>query len=340
MLISVIVPVYNVEKYLKKCVDSILKQTYKELEIILVDDESKDNSGKICDEYAKEYENIITIHKKNAGLGMARNTGMENMHGEYVVFIDSDDYIDDSFIEDLYNAVRDNKVDFCKAGFTRVDDMENEILQKVEYNTEVFVGNEAKKSMIPRMIGSAPDKKDSIEMAACAVLYKTKHIIDNKLRFPSERELISEDLIFNIDYLQYSNGACVINNTGYKYRYNMSSLTKKYRKDRFEASTHFYQYLIEKVKKMNYDDAVKLRLSRMYFIYIRMSISQETPKISGKSKNENINKIKEICKNSTVRNAIDTYPIKYLGIKQKMFLKLIKHKMYHILYFLAVLNKV
>ena len=111
MKISVIVPVYNVEKYLTKCVDSIMNQTYKDLEIILVDDGSTDNSGKICDEYVKKDKRFKVIHKKNGGLSDARNVGIKNSTGEYLSFIDSDDYIDNDMIECLYNACIKNNAD-------------------------------------------------------------------------------------------------------------------------------------------------------------------------------------------------------------------------------------
>ena len=91
-LISVVVPVYNVEKYLERCVDSIIKQTYKNLDIILVDDGSQDNSGKICDKYKEKYNNIQVIHQKNQGLSIARNNGLAIAEGNYITFIDSDDW--------------------------------------------------------------------------------------------------------------------------------------------------------------------------------------------------------------------------------------------------------
>ena len=98
-LISVVVPIYNVEKYLQKCIDSILAQTYRHLEIILVDDGSPDNCGAICDNYAQEDGRVLVIHKKNGGLSSARNAGLEIAKGELIVFIDSDDWIDANYIE-------------------------------------------------------------------------------------------------------------------------------------------------------------------------------------------------------------------------------------------------
>lgn len=104
-LISVIVPVYKSEKYLKKCVDSIRNQTYKNLEIILVDDGSPDNSGKMCDEYAREDSRIVVIHKENGGLSDARNHGIAKATGKYIGFVDSDDYIKEDMYEILYNEI-------------------------------------------------------------------------------------------------------------------------------------------------------------------------------------------------------------------------------------------
>ena len=101
-LITVIVPVYNVEKYLRECIDSILAQTYPNVELILVDDGSKDNSGKICDEYATTNPNVIVIHSKNGGLSAARNKGLDKARGEFIMFVDSDDFIDSNTIDALY----------------------------------------------------------------------------------------------------------------------------------------------------------------------------------------------------------------------------------------------
>lgn len=112
-LISVIVPVYRVEKYLHRCVESILAQTYTNLEIILVNDGSPDNSGKICDKYAKKDSRIKVIHKKNGGVSSARNAGLKIVIGNYVTFIDSDDYISESYIHTLFSSIKDSDICCC-----------------------------------------------------------------------------------------------------------------------------------------------------------------------------------------------------------------------------------
>ena len=174
-LISVIVPIYNVEKYLRQCLNSLLTQTYNNIEVIMVDDGSPDNCGAICDEYARKYGNFIVVHKENAGLGMARNTGLEYVTGKYVMFLDSDDYIDSELIQILYEAMKINKVDISKSGFRRINNSGN-IKVITNYNEEIFIGKKAATEFLPRLIGSAPNKKDSYEMSVCASLYNMEII--------------------------------------------------------------------------------------------------------------------------------------------------------------------
>lgn len=337
MLISIIVPVYNVEKYIKECLDSLIDQTYKNIEIIIVDDGSTDKSGKICDEYEKKNKNIKVIHKENEGLGFARNTGLENAKGEFVTFVDSDDYVDNNFIEELYNNIIAKNVDICKSGFRRVNDSHNTSLIRV-YDDYVYNKEETRSVFLPRMIGSLPDKKDSIEMCVWGSLYKMAYIQANKLKFPSERVIISEDLFFNIDYVEKINKACTIDYIGYNYRCNPDSLTKKYRKDRFEASKYFYLELKNKLEKLGYNEEIFLRLSRIFLVYIRMSLGQENHKVSNKKYFTNLKNIYRICSDKLVRDIVNTYPIKKLGIKQRIFTYLIKYKCVNMIYILSSIN--
>ena len=337
MLVSVIVPVYNVEKYLRKCLDSIINQTYKEIEIIIVDDGSKDNSGQICDEYSEKYDNIVLIHKKNQGLGMARNTGMEYMRGEYVTFVDSDDYIGSTMIEKLVENIEKNNVDMCKSGLQPVDENDRFIPVK-RYENTVFEGEKAKKILLPRLIGSSPKCKDSIRMGVTATLYKTSYIYKYNLKFPSERELISEDIIFNIDYMQHINGACTIDLLEYYNKYNPKSLTRSYRKDRFDASKKLFLEIKNRLLKLNYDNNALLRLSRMFFVYIKLCVIQENPKVSKNKINVSLKNISNICKDDLVQETINNYPVEDLGFKQRTFLKFIINNNYKLLFLFTILK--
>ena len=121
-MVSVIVPVYNVEKYLPRCIDSIVLQSYTDIEILLIDDGSTDNSGKICDEYAVRDSRIRVFHKNNGGVSSARNLGLQKALGDYVCFVDSDDYIHPRYIEILINAIRENNADIAISGFLGTND--------------------------------------------------------------------------------------------------------------------------------------------------------------------------------------------------------------------------
>ena len=147
-LVSIIVPVYNVEKYLSKCIDSILAQTYKNLEIILVDDGSKDNSGTICDEYSKKDKRIKIIHKPNGGISDVRNHGLKIATGDYIGFVDSDDYIAEDMFETLVSLLEKNDADISIVSFYEyyngkligVRENENvEIMNKVEAIKELLI---------------------------------------------------------------------------------------------------------------------------------------------------------------------------------------------------------
>ena len=136
-LVSIVVPVYNVEKYLKKCIDSLIDQTYQNIEILLVDDGSTDNSGKICDDYAKRYSFVYSFHKANSGLGFTRNYGLERINGEYVTFVDSDDYLGKDAIKRLVAGLDGKSIDTVIGGYSKVKD-NGDVLYTREYTESIF----------------------------------------------------------------------------------------------------------------------------------------------------------------------------------------------------------
>ncbi len=141
--VSVIIPVYNVEKYLRECVESVLTQTSDDYEIILVDDGSTDNSGIICDEYAKKFECIKVIHKKNKGLGSSRNVGVKAAEGKYILFLDSDDYIEKETVRILINAMSESNPDICLFGGTVLyEDVEDKRIIPADTYERKYLPNE------------------------------------------------------------------------------------------------------------------------------------------------------------------------------------------------------
>jgi hypothetical protein len=197
-----------------------------------------------------------------------------------------------------------------------------------------------RKEFLPRLIGSSAEKKDSIEMSACGTLYNMEIIKNNNIRFKSEREYISEDLIFNINYLQFAEGVVLTSFSEYNYRANNFSLTTKYRADRFLACKYFYIKVEEMLLNLGYERETIDRLKRMFFIYLRSCISQEQRKVSKKSKKESIASIKTICSDKLVNEIIKTYPKNSLGMKQNLFLTLIRLRMARTLYLLSSTGKI
>lgn len=213
-LISIIVPVYNVEKYLNRCIDSIINQTYKNLEIILVDDGSPDNCGMICDEYAKKDDRIKVIHKKNGGLSDARNNGIKIANGNYIGFVDSDDWIAPNMYEKLYYALVDNNADISCCKNIRCKDNNIKINKKFDNNIIIYNQLQFLRKFF---------KIDSQECVyyACNKLYKKQIIHDNQ--YPIN--LTSEDVLGTYKALLKSKKIVEINYPYYYYYYNPNSIT-------------------------------------------------------------------------------------------------------------------
>ena len=228
-MVSIIVPIYKVEEYLSQCIDSILCQTYSDLEIILVDDGSPDNSGSICEEYAKKDKRIKVIHKENQGLGMARNSGLELATGEFVCFVDSDDWLAENAVETWIRYQIIDNADMVMCNYDKRDNNNSLIYQyrivneAVSYNT----ADDVRANIFWPMIGQKSTVKNdfTVNMCVWTNLYKRNIIQDNNIKFLSEREYLSEDICFNLQYLLNCNSAVVIPESLYNYRYNPNSLT-------------------------------------------------------------------------------------------------------------------
>ena len=229
-LISVIVPVYKVEKYLPRCVDSIINQTYKNLEIILVDDGSPDNCGKICDEYAKKDSRIKVIHKENGGQASARNMALDIAKGEYIGFVDSDDYIKDDMYEELYFRLKNSKSDIACCGRFNVfeDNTENEQFTLSE--PLVMDGETA----IRRTL-----MWDAMDSSPCDKLYKRS--IFESIRYPAGK--INEDTAIAFKLIEKADKIIHIGKPKYYYFHHKNSTTT----NRFSAKNLDLFYISDKI---------------------------------------------------------------------------------------------
>lgn len=337
-MVSIVVPVYNVEKYLKTCIESILSQKYTNYELILVDDGSTDKSGEICDFYADDSK-VTVIHKQNGGLGLARNTGIEAARGKYITFMDSDDYWTPDALQELMDALEAEQADTCIGGYTRVSN-EGEILLEERPQLQVYRTNEeVREKFFPRLMGSAPEKKDAFRPSVWNAVYSLDIIKSNQLKFPSERVYIAEDMMFDLEYYLYAGKVVTIPSPGYCYRVTPGSLTQKYKEDRFEKVIFLYQEIIKRLQEYGYENTCVLRAKRQFFVYLRSCMKQESTEISKLSKKDAVKNIKRICENPFTKECIQSYPTKYLGLKQKVFIFLVKNNMSSVLYRLLCAGK-
>lgn len=232
--VSVIIPIYNTVQYLSECVNSVLIQSLDNIEIILVDDESPDNAGAVCDKLASKYKNIRVIHKKNAGLGLARNSGLEIATGKYVAFVDSDDYVDKDFYKKLFDHAEKYHADICfSSGFKQFNGKK---VSEFRYKNIMLTGLDSPediKTLLPRVISNSPGTDDMLPGSACMSIYNLLFLKKNGLKFISERSFISEDVWFNMDCLYRSARVFFSDAVGYNYRYNANSLSRGYNPNRF-----------------------------------------------------------------------------------------------------------
>ena len=254
-LLTVVIPVYNVEKYLNRCIESILLQEWKNYDILLVDDGSTDHSPQICDDYVKAYDFISVIHKENGGLSEARNTGISHAKGEYVYFPDSDDWIEpDTFIA-LAEALESQDFDIISFNREFVKGEEDAIVSEPEV-TQVFEGKDAFVQMLKHsyITGFANDK-----------IYRKSLFIDNNILFPSRKYY--EDLGTNYKLFLSAKKVYATNQKYYHYLIdNPDSITQSWNEKKFRDMFGFY-------KEMFYSDFVRsqlnqeeLQLSQLYYV--------------------------------------------------------------------------
>lgn len=332
--VSIVVPIYNVELYLNRTMESLLNQTLKEIEIIMVDDESPDNCPAICDQYANKYPNIRVIHKKNEGLGMACNSGIEIATGEYIAFCDSDDYVDDIMYETMYNAAKQYNADAVFSGIKTVD--QNGIIKPMNSypNLQIIKNKDDIFNFAMDMIASAPSDSTErhIAMSAKIVLYRKKNIDKNHLRFANERELISEDLVWNLNILYHSSCIIAIPQVYYYYYKNTNSLSKKTRTDKFKFFKDIREELLKQTESYCFPQEVKLRIDRMFIGYCRSYIGSIVHSLLPYKVKKRI--ISEICNDKVWGRIWESYPIIKMPKKHLIIQMLMKYNCSNLLLFI------
>lgn len=255
VLVSVIIPVYNVSKYLRRCLESVILQTYTNLEIILIDDGSTDNSGKLCDNYAQKDNRMVVIHKENGGLSDARNVGISNAHGSYITFVDSDDYIHASFIEQLVDIAIANRVQLVIGNYLKfVKDIDlknqNKKFEINEKSVELFSSREAKLNMLYR-------KK--LSLYAPGKLYE-KSLFET-VRFPKDKSYEDVPTLWNI--VNNVDKVVYVDFVLYFYRQRKGSIVNNIYSHRKMDLVYFAMQILDEVKTD--DELFKAAVSIYFF---------------------------------------------------------------------------
>lgn len=272
-LISVIIPVYNVEKYLNQCVESVLNQTYSNIEVILVNDGSTDFSGKICDQYAEMDERVKVCHQENCGVSKARNKGIQMATGTWITFLDSDDYLENELYMDCLKWVERCDIDLVEFGFKFVD-TSGRIMRKSCHNIpkETFLDKEyLKKHIIPQLIHVEKQNENFIGAWITNKLFRAKIIQDNNIWF-NEEIFLWEDGIFTIEFMNYVTGMVAMEKSYYNYRDTPGSLSAVYDKNIFKYAAAIYEKYRELYgKEYDFESewAIEYRFQLIYGIICR-----------------------------------------------------------------------
>lgn len=339
--VSVIVPVYNTGKYLSKCVESLIKQSLKNIEIILVDDGSTDGSSLLCDKYKLIDERIIVIHKKNQGLGYARNTGLNAASGEYITFVDSDDYLDIDSLEKLYCMAVSNQLDICYGSFC-FEKLNGSSFRKYEVkNITVFEEKKDINQFLLNMIGPLPDYKRDVKYAVsvCKAIFRLNLIKENNYHFNNERNIASEDLLFHLKIFPSVKKVGLLPICYYHYCERENSITKTFSEDKFRCIESCIKYVKTTLSSYFSTNEYMIHYQRFLFLSLRGVLSKEFER-------SDINFFKKLfmislrCSNNSYKDLFDNYPYHKLPFAKAFLYICMKKKYSFLIYLIMFLKKI
>lgn len=295
-LVSVIVPVYKAEKSIAKCIESILQQTYQNVELVLVDDGSPDDSGKICDEYALKDDRVHVIHISNGGVSSARNTGIEAAQGAYIAFVDSDDFIDAGFVSDALIEMHTHQADMYISGI-QIETFEDDKL--IHVITHQGLG----KDYTPATLLNAFNI-DYDFLCVCGIwckLYRSSIIREHQIRFDTSLSL-GEDMLFMCDYLRKTNKVFFSNKVYYHYyRGNEESLFSRYSPNLFEINIKLYDEMLSLMQSLGCELQAVHRMEALYGRILISCIYHEYMFCSKSTPASRRKVIRKVAKNPYVR---------------------------------------
>lgn len=322
LLVSIIIPIFNVEKYLDRCIESVVNQTYKNLEIILVDDGSTDSCPQMCDEWGLKDSRIKVVHKENAGLGMARNTGIDNASGEYIFFFDSDDYVDVTTVERCVKSAVENDSEVVAYGRNDVYDDGRIVPRGIKTEKTLFSDSEICNIVLPAMF----TYELGFGVSSWGKMYKLELFNRFNKRFVSEKQIISEDAYFAIDLYTDVNRVSIVCENLYFYCKRGNSLSQIYNPERQSKNDAFYLKAIDLAKNRGLSKRVVDSIAARYQMYTFSAIKQVVA--TGLSKSEKKKEIRKIFKSKVLRSTLTKDIITKHNKKLRLFYFLLKSRFY------------
>lgn len=325
--VSVIVPMYNAERYLRCCVDSLLKQTINNIEILLVDDGSPDACGEIAEQYARLDERVKVVHRENGGLGPARNSGLAVATGEYVGFVDSDDWIEEDMYERLYRAAKETQAQVVFSNLKRVVHGNSQKWSSHPFAGRTLCGDKEIFELRRSFYGALPNKlrEDPVPVSACPNLYSRQLIEDGEIRF---RAIRSEDILFNTDVCKAADCVAAIAGAPYCYRKDdQDSITKTFRASTIDSFFEFFEALLDECgnEPALFKDECLKRANRRIIDYSRgILILIASTSLSGVEKRRLTN---EVLDRQILLSACKSFPFLRLPVKQAVFYICMKYRM-------------
>lgn len=341
--ISVIVPVYNIELYIEKCIESLVSQLYQNIEIILVDDGTKDNSGKICDEYGKKDSRIKIIHKQNGGLSSARNAGLDIAAGDYILFVDGDDWIEEDYVEKCVSKLNEagEKVDLLITPYIR-EYKDRSIKNKLFKDSIYFEKSLLKEKVFRRFFGLYREElknASSIDdlSTAWGKFYKYEYCQD--VRFTDTKLIGTEDAWFNINVINKMDCAIYYDEVYYHYnKENQTSLVRSYNKYLFNGWKNLYAYMYDFIEKERlggeYYEALNNRIIVNIFSLVR-NIFNSNLKVKEKKQ-----LTLEVLNDEIYVKAFEDFEYSCLDFKWKIFYKCCQKKQLFCIYVLVFLAEI
>lgn len=314
-MFSVIVPIYKVEKYLPQCVESILNQSYKDFELILVDDGSPDGCSSICDEYKTRDNRVKVVHKKNGGLVSARKAGLKIAQGEYICFVDGDDFVSHDMLETYKKELCRHKVDVICTGYTSYYDEHTTTEIYQPGSSEFYDKSELQKEIYVKMLSKEPFYSFYIIPTVWSKCFK-RSIAEKVYESVPDDITLGEDVAVTYPILLEANSISILNYTGYMYRQNMNSMTHTYDNCLSEKIKTLILYLkkVEKQQKWNFENQINEYTTFLLF-YAKNNEFSFNKGDSYKAKKENMNRY--LC-DSTFQEAL--LKVKLTGMRNKFIL--------------------